>query len=89
MGLALGGYRARVQPLLRHASTPSALVTEDLDRPGCRTTPTAPLGQFFRVLGRVGRGGPWSVLIRPQVLAKHRIPSPCNLLTKKKKAALV
>ncbi len=22
--------------------------------------------------------------LRPQVLAKHRIPSPCNLLTKKK-----
>ncbi len=36
-------------------------------------------------LGRVGRGGQWSVHIRPQVLAKHRIPSPCNLLTKKKK----
>ncbi len=29
--------------------------------------------------------GAWSVHIRPQVLAKHRIPSPCNLLTKKKK----
>ncbi len=43
--------------------------------------------EFFRVLGRVGRGGQWSVHIRP-LFAKHEFLAPVTFSRRKKSAGV-